>query len=79
MTMNLKYDLALKVRSVYDRQELNELLKQLMSEDFLIRRFASDLELGEIGAGVDVGCWDDWEARRVYWSVSVAGESWYRA
>ena len=77
---SLQLELSLRVRLLFDRQELRELLGNLSSDGYLKVKYDDDLQEKAHSENVDVefGALGEYEAIRTYWFVSNAVESWYR-
>jgi hypothetical protein len=77
---SLQLELSLRVRLLFDRQELRELLASLSSDGYLKIKYDDDLQEKAHSPSVDVefGALGEYEARKTYWFVSNAGEPWYR-
>ena len=62
----LQAELRQRLRSVYDRQELNDLLHCLWREDLIVKRFAPD---GLSLASRDIRAMGEIEEQKTYWTL----------
>ena len=69
-------ELRWRLRSVYDRQEVNDILRYLQQEGVLKRRWNPELDLegrGEVGHILTLG---DMEEKNMFWFIG--SKHWYQ-
>ncbi|KAI0359061.1 hypothetical protein OH77DRAFT_1396288 [Trametes cingulata] len=63
-----------RLRSVYDRQEVCEVLQTLLEEGYITPR----PDAAVVGPGLDLGPADDKEERATFWFLAAGGRRWYQ-
>jgi 2-polyprenyl-6-methoxyphenol hydroxylase-like FAD-dependent oxidoreductase len=72
----IQADLRWRLRSVYDRQEVNDLLRHLQEEGFIKIRFDPRVVRVERDGAV-VTALDDKEEKTAFWFVGDGRRHWY--